>query len=292
MGVVMERDVELTAESRQILQHLALVHGKEFASRKVLSPIERTVRLGPDTPLREELLGAYPALRVILAQYAFGRRGREREELVPCALRALDSINLGEVIKERTGVALWEAFVEVAEGRSVKPNEPQNRGVFQGLLELAQEIYRLDGEGSIVGWVVNGVVRTGQLEPQFLRLVDIRGLGPKNTSTFLRDVSYIYELNDLTRPSHRIHALTVDKALRGLAPHIFPENGLHEAADWILAGKAQKYARRAGVLPALLTMGVTNFALQHHKIADQYDKLAEALKREALDPKPVEAHLA
>lgn len=287
-----ERDVELTAENRRILQYLALVHGHEFARRKVLSPIERTLRLAPDSSLREELFAAFPALRVILAQYAFGRRGREREEIVPCALRALDSIDLASVIQERTGVALWEAFVEAAAARGVKPNEQQNRGVFQGLLELAQEIYRLDGKGSIVGWVVKSVVKTGQLEPQFLRLVDIRGLGPKNTSTFLRDISYIYELNDLTRPAHRIHALTVDKALRGLAPYIFPEEGLDKAADWILAGKAQKYARRAGVLPALLTMGVTHFALQHHRTADQYDLLAEALKREVLDPKPVEVHLA
>lgn len=286
MGQVLE-DVELTPECRAVLRHLALEYGSMYAQRRVIAPLLRVLRLDDESKLREELLQVRPALIAFFSGYAFGRRGKERDALVPCVLRTLESFDLESARTERNGVCLWEAFLAMAEERGIRPNEDQNRGVIQGMMELVQEIYRLDGEGSVIGWVMNGVLRTGQLEPQFMRLVDIRGLGPKNTSTFLRDVSYVFELNDLIRPAHRIHALTVDKWLRGLAPHIFPEENLERAVDWVLAGKAQKYARRAGLVPFLLTMGISGFGQAHIRHGDRFDRIAEILRSEALDPKPI-----
>ncbi|MBX3095985.1 MAG: hypothetical protein KF812_03910 [Fimbriimonadaceae bacterium] len=280
-------DIELTPEDRKILRYLALHYGAEFARRRVVAPQIRILQLDEESKLREDLLLARPSLKVFFSQYAFGRRGKERDSLVPCMMRTIDQFDVESARSQRSGEPLWEAFLAMAEERNVRPNENQNRGVIQGMLELVQEIYRIDGVGSIAGWVVNGVLKTGQLEPQFMRLVDIRGLGPKNTSTYLRDLSYLFELNDLIRPAHRIHALTVDRWLRGLAPYIFPEEGLEKAVDWVLAGKAQKYARRAGVIPSLLTMGVTGFGQSQIRHGERYEHMSEILRSEALAPKPI-----
>ncbi len=195
--------------------------------------------------------------------YAFARRGKERDDLSHAAVMALNATvkerTMDALLQEKDGTSLWDAFYGHLERLGKKSNEEQNRGVLQGMLELAQEIYREDGIGSIPGWVARRIEETGRLEPEFERIVDIRGVGPKCTSTYLRDVVLACGIEDLVEASDIIYIQPVDRWLRIAAEHLVPEEGMETAADWIVAGKIGKYARRAGASPLRFGMGVTYF---------------------------------
>lgn len=227
----------------------------------------------------DELEDPLSSLRVLLGYYAFSRRGKDREELSRIALRSLDQVlenrTIDELLVQPNGLELWTCFVAECANRGKKPNENQNRGLVQGLLELAQEIYRIDEIGSVAGWVAEGVQQTGRLEPQFLRIVDIRGVGPKNTSTFLRDMVFLYDLETSVMAADRIYMQPVDRWLRAICRFAVPEPDLEEAPDWIVAGKINKYARRAGVSLVRFDLGLTYFG---QRIVRSPDRLEQELK--------------
>ena len=213
--------------------------------------------------LRDLLDDPYLCLRAFFGHYAFARRGKDRDDLAQASMTALKSLAKDDafpaVLQAENGTALWAAFEAACAERKRKPNENQNRGLVQGMLELAQEVFRLDGIGSISKWVSDGVCSTGHIEGQFMRIVDIRGVGPKGTSTFLRDVVLTYDVEHDLEQADKIYIQPVDRWLRLVTPHAVPEPGMEDAADWIVAGKIGKYARRAKVSSIRFSMGVTYF---------------------------------
>lgn len=219
------------------------------------------------------------SLKVLLGYYGFSRRGKDRDELARAALRALDR-TLGDqpvetLLNATDAVPVWEAFIKECELRRLKPNESQNRGLVQGLVELAQEIYRIDETGSVAAWIADGIEQTGRLEPQFLRIVDIRGVGPKSTSTFLRDVVFIFDLEEDVQPADRIYMQPVDRWLRAISKFAVPEPDMAGAADWIVAGKINKYARRAKVSLIRFDLGLTYFG---QRVVRTPDRLEQELR--------------
>jgi hypothetical protein len=184
-----------------------------------------------------------------------------------------------EVMKLEDGTALWEAFAAVCLERRRKNNEAQNRGLIQGMLELEQEIFQSDRVGSIANWMLDGIAQTRRLEPQFERIVDIRGVGPKSTSTFMRDVVYLFGYEDKVEPADRIYIHPIDRWLRMMARYLVPEPNMDKAADWIIAGKISKYTRRAGVSGIAFNMGSTYFG---QKIVKDPLRFEEMLKKVAL----------
>jgi hypothetical protein len=89
--------------------------------------------------------------------------------------------------------------------------------------------------------------------------VDIRGVGPKTTSTFLRDVALLYGLEDQIDHIDRLYLQPVDRWTRLLAEMIVAELDEEHVADWIIAGKLAKYTRRAGVSGVRFNMGTSYF---------------------------------
>lgn len=231
--------------------------------------------------LADALDDPYYCLRAFYGHYAFARRGKDRDDLAQSALAALKAIrqddSLDKALQADHGAGLWTEFESACTERKRKPNETQNRGLLQGMLELAQEIYRLDGVGSISNWACEGVEKTGRIENQFMRIVDIRGVGPKSTATFLRDVVLTYDVEQVLDAADKIYIQPVDRWLRLVMPHAVPEPDLAEAADWIVAGKIGKYARRARVSSIRFSMGVTYFGQKHVREPQRFESELRAL---------------
>ncbi|MDI9639972.1 hypothetical protein QPK87_19980 [Kamptonema cortianum] len=263
---------------------VALVYRKlagEMADRYVeefmLPSLARSIGsddLSPES-LREALSSPWPALQAFFGHYAFSRRGRDREELSAAALAALEPFSKDSaLLAAEDGVSLWDEFCSVCESKGRKPNEAQNRGLIQGMMELAQEAYA-DQCISLFDWVANAVASEHKLEPQFLRIVDIRGVGPKSTSAFLRDVVYLSNLESQLEASEKIYVQPVDRWLRLVSKYVVPEKSISDAADWIIAGKISKYARRANVSSIRFNMGVTYFG---QKVAKEPLHFSECLR--------------
>ncbi|HMS54757.1 MAG TPA: hypothetical protein PKA27_05105 [Fimbriimonadaceae bacterium] len=238
-----------------------------YINDQLLPNLARACRASTPTldDVRPALSHPFRCLEAIYRHYAFSRRGKERAELSDIAVEALyrttSEEDIPQFLAQSGGQALWANFEAVADERSKKAGAQLNQGPVAGLAELAQEIFRLDGRGSIVDWVVDAVDRSGHLEPEFLRMVDIRGVGPKLTSVFLRDIVFLFDLEDKVDFADRLYLQAVDKWLRQVAPHIIDEPGLDEAADWILSGKVAKWARHGGVSGVRLNMGITHFGV-------------------------------
>lgn len=223
--------------------------------------------------IRERLENPYYCLRAIFGHYAFARRGKDRFDLADLAMRAIDATfteeTMEDFLKKPDAVVFWENYKAICHKRRRKAMEQLNRGVLQGIAELAQEIYREDGVGSIASWVVDAVEEDGRLEDQFLRMVDVRGVGPKLTSVFLRDMVYLFDLEEQIEPADLLYVQPIDKWLRQVGPYVVEElDG--KSADWILAGKLVKYTRRGEVSGIRFNMGVTYFGMREVKDPEKF----------------------
>lgn len=259
---------EIRQEALVLIRAMAGDRADRYVGEILLPTLSRAVRLNSYSlpSLRECLNSPFSSLEVLFGHYAFSRRGKDRFELSSLAVEALHrtskALPFEEFLREPDASFLWENFVAVCQEKGKKPLEQLNRGVIQGLAELAQEIKRLGGNGSIAHWVYTTTIRTDRIEPQFMRMVDIRGVGPKLCSLFIRDMVFLYNLEDQIDHVDRLYVQPVDKHIRAIASYIIDELGDEDAADWVLAGKIAKYTRRAGVSGIRFNMGTTYLGMR------------------------------
>jgi len=271
----------LDPEILYLYQTIAGTYCDKYVANFLLPQLTKSTQKSHSTleEWRTELESPLAALQVFLGYYGFSRRGKERDESSRNALKALAEVlnaqSMDELLGKPDGTELWNAFDAECQSRGKKSNEPQNRGLVQGLLELSQEIYRQDKVGSLATWIVDEVEKSKRLEPQFLRIVDIRGVGPKSTSTFLRDIVFLYDLERYILPADRIYIQPVDRWLRAITEFAVPEPGMERAADWVVAGKINKYARRANVSGIRFNLGLTYFG---QRIVREPERLPQEIK--------------
>ncbi|MCW5942936.1 MAG: hypothetical protein KIS66_11935 [Fimbriimonadaceae bacterium] len=274
--------VTIPPGSRLLMKIMSSERADRYISEMMLPSLAKATRAFEVKldEVAERMMNPYLCLRAVFAHYAFARRGKDRFELSELALMAMDAtfdnVTYKQFLKKDDAVELWENFKAICHKRRRKAMEQLNRGIIQGLAELAQEIYKQDGVGSIAGWVVDGIEKTeGRVEPQFLRMVDVRGVGPKLASVFLRDVVYMFGLEDSVEPMDLLYIQPIDKWLRLIGPYIAAEVS-EKTADWVLAGKLVKYTRRAEVSGIRFNMGATYFGMREVKDPEIYtEKLAE-----------------
>lgn len=233
------------------------------------------------TDTRESLANPYRCLLAFFAHYAFARRGRDREDLAEMGVTALkrctSESTIQSLLEENDGNRVWESFAQVCTERKRRNSEQLNRGLIAGMVELAQEIYRVDGIGSIAAWISRGVMQTDRLEPQFLRIVDIRGVGPKTSSSFLRDIAFIFDLEDQIDHADRLYIQPIDRWTRLMAERVVPEIEGEHTADWIIAGKLAKYSRRAGVSGIRFNYGTIYFGVRQVRDVARFDSCVDDL---------------
>lgn len=277
--------VELDPRAVRVFKRVADDFGQRYTDEFLFPHLRRVLGIEKDDPelIREAYMTARGSLLAFYGHYAFARRGKDRDDLAEFAAAAVQRVqgdgSFDDVLQQEDGTALWEAFAAICLEKRRKNNEAQNRGLIQGMLELSQEIFQADRVGSISNWMLNGIAQTKRLEPQFERIVDIRGVGPKSTSTFMRDVVSLFGYEDKVEPADRIYIHPIDRWLRMMARYLVPEPNMDKAADWIIAGKISKYSRRAGVSGIAFNMGSTYFG---QKIVKDPSRFEEMLKKVAL----------
>jgi hypothetical protein len=280
---------ELRPESVALFRAMSGSRAGDYIGGALLPTLGRLLRCPPEIEeVRQALLRPYPCLRAIYGHYAFARRGRDRFDLSETAIAALEATasedSFGQFLSLENARSLWNAFERESRSRNRKPMEQLNSGVIAGMAELAQEIYAHDGTGSIAAWVVQEVRRSGKVEPLFLRMVDVRGIGPKITSLFLRDVAYLFGLEEEIEHSDRLYVQPIDKWIRFMAPYVINEPNAEDLADWILAGKLAKYARRAEVSGIKFNMGTSWFGMREVRAPEFFESAVRQVIRSEINP--------
>lgn len=261
-------NAELDPQVKKITECIAEEYGNGHVQDYLYVSVKSALKLTDVTSesIREALMDPYNCLYYFFDHYAFARRGKDRADLAWTACESLRRMTedrpFSEVLAMPDGTLYWETFEAISAERGRKSSEQVNRGIIQGFLELAQEIYQIDKVGSISGWIENAVLDTGRIEPVFDRLVDIRGAGPKTASTFLRDLVYILDLELELENSDRLFLQPIDRWLRLTAEYLIED--LHDAStvDWVVAGKVSRLTRLAGVSGILFNMGCSCFGLK------------------------------
>lgn len=279
--------IDLRPESAALFQILSGEPADRYIAAALFPPLGRLCRTAAERKsIAEALLDPYFCLRALLGHYAFNRRGRERgclSELAVVALRrTVAPEGFDRYLERCDAVDLWENFVAVCREEGQKPVEQAHRSVVSGFLELAQDLRQDGGSGSLAAWLAESVERTGRLEPNFLRLVEMRGVGPKAASQILRDVVFLFDLEERLDPADRLYLQPIDKWTRAAAPYVIDEPNANDLPDWILAGKLAKYARRAGVSGVRFNMGIRWFGSREVRAPEFFD----AAIRERLNASP------
>ncbi len=269
---------ELEPLARKLIGAMSETFGGQYVRDFLLPHVARPLGVPRDdqAAVCAGLADPVACLRTLYSHYAFARRGKARGDLSTAGVTALQQMTAehGEKVFGRPGSEIWHRFQEALAAEGANCNETQDRGVVQGLFELAAEL----GGQSIATWIVRGAETERKIEAQFMRIVDIRGLGPKGTSTFVRDVVYLYEIEDKIEAVERIHIQPVDRWLRLIVREVVPEDGMDHAADWVIAGKVNKYCRRAGVSGVLFNMGCTYFGQKTVREVERFDAEISRLK--------------
>jgi hypothetical protein len=224
------------------------------------------------------------SLAALYGHYAFARRGKDRARLEKSSLEALyrTRSEVGDAFFEQSNArAIWNAFEALCKERSEKPMEQLNLGPIAGLAETAQEIFRETGGQSLAAWIVESAEEEGRIEDCFTRMVELRGVGPKIVSLFLRDLSYLFDLESLIEPVDRLYLLPMDKWLRQLAPVIIDEPEVDDMADWVMAGKITKHVRRMDSSPVRVSMGATYFGLRELRFNETFETGIQRLSEQA-----------
>lgn len=242
--------------------HVADNLGEQYYQELVIDQLLKFCGIKGAVDIPGQLDDPHMALSVLYRRYAFARRGKDKEDIGYLSAKALKHVIEEQpgLFGQQSGEPLWDKFVALCAQESRKSNEQQNRGPIQGLLELAQEVYELTGS-SICAWIREAIRKTGRVEPLFDRIVDIRGLGPKNTSFLLRDMVALYDLEDQVDRADHIYLQAVDRWSRLFATHLVPEL-VGEEPDWIVAGKMSKLAHQSEVSVIKLSMGASLFGMR------------------------------
>ena len=254
--------VEISPAARSLMRALAGAPADRYIEQTLQQSLGRLCgqALPSLSAARTALLDPHASLSASLGHYAFLRRGRDRNELGSIARKALvdaESDGGGPLLERPDGRSVWACFQSLCEEAGRKPYAELNYGPVAGLVELAQEIYRADGVGSLAQWVGDAVVRSGRHEPELNSIVDIRGVGPKFASVFLRDVCHLLNLEDKIAPIDRPYLQPIDKWIRLVAPLVLDSRDDESLPDWVLAGKIAKYTRQTGTSGIRFNMGAS-----------------------------------
>lgn len=275
---------ELRPEARALMLALAGDPADRYVEELLVPGVSKAAqeRVVSAEELEKLFLDPYGCCCAMLGYYAFMRRGKDRLELGEIAGGAWRDCypkeRFDSFLDTEAADRVWDAFAERCSERGRKPNENLNYGVVAGLIELVQEAYRATNGGSVAQYVGDAVERTGRLETEFMRIVDIRGVGPKFASIFLRDVVDTLDLEEGVSNVDRLYLQPMDKWVRLAARHILSEEEA-DSADWVLAGKLAKYARHSGVSGIRFNMGATFVGARGSRDSGQFDSILRNLAR-------------
>lgn len=193
--------------------------------------------------------------------------------LAEAVSRTIADCSFEEFLGSRDSEAFWESYIEVCSEDAKKVNPTLEMPVIIDLTNLAFEIYDELGHGNIVAWIRDEISESRRCDAAFSRLVGIRTFGPKAASTALRDMVFLYELEDQIEYSDWLYLQPINKVVRQIAKIILPEEGA--LPDWILAGKVSKAVRLSQTSGVRFSMGCSYFG---YRLAPRTGGIEQALR--------------
>ncbi|MBS1718110.1 MAG: hypothetical protein JSS72_10320 [Armatimonadetes bacterium] len=241
----------MTQSSDDLLRAVSL-RGRRWLEDSLLPRQAQILKCQPEhEAIRASLIDPVACLRLIYGLYAFSRRSGNYDELARTAVKAIDARPTGSPSEVYRAFCSFDPSFE----------NPRNFQVVAGLAELSQEVCGLPGVHSIYDWITQAAEKTQRVEKAFLRIVEIRGVGPKLASVIMRDFIEIAQLELSILAIDQIYMQPINKQVRRFATAVVPELDPEKSADWILAGKIAKAARAAGVSGIRVNMGAQTIPL-------------------------------
>lgn len=244
-------DSPLSAEIIEIYQRLADFPAQQYRDELLLPRFRSGLKLtrGSHAELLTALDEPTASLRLILGRYAFSKRGKDRDALGMAAAQAVDA---GGAPRD-----LWPNFDRQCRELGRRNPETLNRGLIEGVAELVKEWAEVTRGRGMLSALRRALSDGGHIDDLFLRIVEVPGLGPKTVSMLLRDLIDFVGLEDEVNFADRHYLQPVDRTLRAAASILVPELRNQTPADWIIAGKMAKYARRAGASGVAMNLGLS-----------------------------------
>lgn len=204
------------------------------------------------------------SFRAVLSRYAFPRSDGCADVALQALEQTLEGSDFIEFLESEDSEALWLSFVELCGDAELKVKEQEQRPLLDGFARFNMDVYHQTGESNLFIWFADEVEQTGRIDHLFERLVEIRGLGPKNASHILRDAAFLFDWEDKVHLADRLFLQPITSSLRHLAVQIIPECD-ERPADWVLAGKVAKYCRLADVSGVRFNMGAAYLGMPENK---------------------------
>jgi len=223
------------------------------------------------------------AICLFLGGYAFERQGRDpsyAHAAVTAIQEAIEEaieearIQPGLPIDETVKQTVWNRFSESLQGQNLNQERNPLCHVYGNGCKC---IWCVFNDQNIIS-VATQSLRNGQVEQIWNRFQDIRGVGPKIASFFLRDLAVKYEL----APIQGRHLLQpVDVWVRRTVHQLANNNGMgdKQIAQWIVG-----HCRE----PEFASQGIWYFGAQ---IAQSEFRLCKALKNQKYAKELVKDHL-
>lgn len=266
-----------------LANYLAGVPAESYFNDVLVAGICGVIKMFPPSlnNLMEAIKDPREAFRAVLGHYATSRRGGDRNLLVRMYLSALDRTlgdsSFEEFLDAGDLEALWISFTEVSAELGKKQFEQQNRPVLEGISELVFEIYEEKGHGNLISWIRNEIVESHQAEHLFNRLTSIPTVGPKTASHLVRDVTALYDLEEILNYSDRHFLNPVNPIIRSIARYFLPQESNSKIPDAILAGKMCRQMRLIGVSGIKFNMGTSFLMLRPVPGINNIDELVDSL---------------
>lgn len=212
------------------------------------------------------------ALKAFLSSYAFERSGRS-PYYSGAALKAVDQYER-DVPGKDFEIALWQSFLDFLAGKKVNRKNNPLRPAGNGYNSVSRLVATLeDFDYNLVRWS-SALVGKGDIEVVWKRLVEIRGIGPKIASLYLRDIFDAFEIDE-SRVGNKAYLQPIDIWTRRgakILAEIFPMTS--PKSDWDYAQVLVEISERAGVRSSLTNTGLWILGAQ---LAGNSDRFREAL---------------
>lgn len=218
------------------------------------------------------------ALAEFLENYAFERQGKPPQFPIKAA-EAVREYKC-DIPENNFESEMWKKFCEkigasaTGNGANAKNNPlAPSSGNKKSIVSLIQSLSKNDY--NIVRWAKEGI-ENGDISDIYYELQSVRGLGPKITAFFLRDVVSAFEIkeNDL-EPAKYLQP--IDIWTRRGAEALSYANERHESLknDTEFASIIVDASYKAGVSPSLVNAGIWIFGA---KFAETKEEFREALE--------------
>jgi len=206
----------------------------------------------------------WDSLAVFLEGYAFERQGRRPDYFFAATDSLFECRQENNTLTYKTVERLWQSFSQRLNNTNLNPknnplypssnpNNIQGIGNSRSLLEII--LNNQLQQASFVNHLRFMIERNNNVKQAFELMNQIRGIGPKIASLFLRDVVITYEV-DLANVQNRYLLQPIDIWVQRTISHFtnIPGNQKQVIAEWIVKTSIQYH-----INPELVNMGVWFF---------------------------------